>query len=123
MNERLNSNKKEKIGKFLNYLIGAKEIFYIDELPTERITSVTPNFEHYKCRKAYFITLQNLADKILTSGVQINPELKEICERFIDYVAKHIAERNETNFITREDIQHADLVLNSIQAGLETELK
>jgi len=33
MNERLNSNKKEKIGKFLNYLIGAKEIFYMMNYP------------------------------------------------------------------------------------------
>jgi len=40
--------------------------------------------------------------KILTSGVQINPELKEICERFIDYVANILQKEMKQILLTRE---------------------
>jgi len=105
--------------EILEHISRIQEHFSIDEMPPFRIVGTTPNYSKYKCRKAYFTTLNGLIDFIDVSG---DPIIQKQCAEYRNFMQVQIASRGDKpeNWVTKEDIAKADNFLEILKSYFES---
>jgi hypothetical protein len=114
MAELIELNEYFSPQQIINEIAHIRQLFYCNEMPSTRINTSLPNYGNYKCRKAYFASINCIIDFI---NLNQDNNLREKCEDYRKFVTTTISNRGDTpeTWITASDIHTADSFLNYLE--------
>ena len=106
------SNKIDNIEyKKRNFLKNFSELRnnYLEDIPDEILQPEMPDYDRYKCRKAFFGRIASRAIRMQSEGIKLSGHAKEKYEEFNAYI-ETLRQANER--ITKNDIDKANVMLD-----------
>lgn len=114
---------KEKIAHYLEDISEIRGLFFIHDERAEIIDPPDPDYPHYKYRKHYHTAARNIAAEIVGDMAVSNQTILQDCQNYKRFVKHEISQRNDTNKVTKADVERTDSFLSKLQKDLEMELQ